>query len=155
MELSEHAVLAYISGPRNRFINPQFQIPHADGLGGTCPDFVVLDLKDQTVYVVEVTVSSKMNKLMTRVDARNFGWYEPLRNIIREFGEPFSNWTRYRTALFVRADCWNDVRSRIGAASDVAVIALDEVLRSWKWKWGKGNVPLNPMDRDIAPSSET
>ena len=58
MEVFEEAVLAYISAAPGRFVKPQYDIKYKDGVGGSCPDFVVIDYIKKTIYVVEVTTAS-------------------------------------------------------------------------------------------------
>jgi hypothetical protein len=33
----------------------------------------------------------------------------------------------------------------------VTVIALDNIMRSWKWNW-EGQIPVNPLNRDPCAS---
>ena len=46
MELFEESVLAYIAGPAERFVRPQFSLDYEGVARGSYPDFVALDYKD-------------------------------------------------------------------------------------------------------------
>ena len=41
MELFEEAVLAYLAGPPQRFVRPQFSLEYKGMPGGSYPDFVL------------------------------------------------------------------------------------------------------------------
>ena len=154
MELAEHAVLAYITGPPWRFVHPQFHLPYRDEQGGSCPDFVVLDFKEQAVFVVEVTAAWTIANLVGRVRPREVRWYRPLQSQLSQLDRFFSCWNAYRTALFVRADRYEAARQAFEGATDVSVIALDAIMRSWKWDWSEKRWPTNPLNVDV-PSRES
>ena len=53
MELFEESVLAYIAGPAERFVRPQFSLDYEGVARGSYPDFVALDYKDHVAYLVK------------------------------------------------------------------------------------------------------
>jgi hypothetical protein len=146
VELFEQAVLAYLTGPTLRFVRPQYSFTYRDGVGGSTPDFVVLDFAGPTAFVVEVTAAYNVETLIERVRERETRWYAPLRN---DLGAPHLSGIRWtlRTTIFVRGDRKEHVLKALGVESDVTVIALDDVMRSWKWNW-ENKTPINPLDRD-------
>lgn len=146
MELFEEAVLAYIAGPPQRFVRPQFSLAYQGGKGTSYPDFVVLDYKQHVAYVVEVSAAYNIAVLVGRVGERKKRWYDALRVHLNDLEGSFSSWG-IRTTLFVRADRREAVLEALQGAEDVTVIALDDVMRSWKWNW-EGQTPLNPLDHD-------
>ena len=80
MELFEEAVLAYLAGPPQRFVRPQFSLEYKGMPGGSYPDFVTLDYKDRVAYVVEVSAAYNIGGLIQRIRDREQRWYEPLRS---------------------------------------------------------------------------
>jgi hypothetical protein len=58
----------------------------------------------------------------------------------------FSSW-KLRTTVFVRADRKKAAVKALRVLNDVTVIALDDIMRPWKWNW-EGQNPVNPLDRD-------
>jgi hypothetical protein len=136
--------MTYLCGRPERFVSPQFSIPYADLKGGSCPDFVVLDFADSTVYVAEVTVASDSKKVMHRVIDRTMRWFEPLRSHFRNLNTIFTNWD-YHVTLFVRQEEIERARAATASFQDVSIISLDEVVFSWRWKWQLAGVPENPL----------
>ena len=151
MDLLEHAALAYITAPPWRFVHPQFNLPYREKRGGSCPDFVALDFKMSTIFVVEVTGSWDVSTLLERVGERQTRWYEPLRNVLSTTAPLVADWDR-RVALFVRGDRYDAVKQQVDDAYDVSVIAIEAVMRSWAWNWERKAYPLNPLDRDLPPA---
>jgi hypothetical protein len=144
MDQYEQAILDYINGPPERFINPQYTIPF-DGLtGGSCPDFVVLDLRCSTIYVVEVTAAADTKRVIPRVHDRESRWFTPLREYLKGLNPIFENW-RYRVTLFVRGEEEAHVKEAVAQLPDVSVVSLDRAVFSWRWKW-TGQRPDNPLE---------
>ena len=136
--------MTYLCGCPERFVSPQFSIPYADLKGGSCPDFVVLDFADSTVYVAEVTVASDSKKVMHRLIERTTRWFEPLQSHFRKLNSIFANWD-YHVALFVRHEEVERARAATASFQDVSIISLDEVVFSWRWKWKSDGIPENPL----------
>lgn len=148
MELFEESVLAYVAGPPGRFVRPQFSLEYEGAPGGSYPDFVALDYKDHVAYLVEVSAAYKIRRLIERVRDREKRWYKPLRSHLAGLDPSFVSW-RLRTTVFVRSDRKKAALKALHEAEDVTVIALDDIMRSWKWNW-EGQIPANPLNHDPA-----
>jgi hypothetical protein len=145
MEKFEESVLDYICGRPQRFVNAQFEIPF-DGLrGGSCPDFVVIDFADRTIYVVEVSVAAAVGRLVERVRARETRWLGPLRDHFRNLNPIFkdASWD-WHVTVFVRREQLEAAQQTFGADRNVSVLCLDDTVFSWRWDWGPG-IPANPL----------
>lgn len=145
MEKFEESVLEYICGRPQRFVNPQFAVEYEDSRGGSCPDFVVVDFLDSTIYVVEVTMASSIRALVERIGQRETRWIAPLRRHFQRLNEIFKipPW-EFHVTIFVRSEQLGPARKKFASETDVSVFALDEVIFPWRWNWQKG-IPLNPL----------
>jgi hypothetical protein len=93
-----------------------------------------------------VTAAYNIKTLVERVRDRETHRYARLRE---HLAAPHLNrieWT-IRTTVFVRGDRKQDARKALEKETDVTVIALDDIMRSWDRSWEK-QAPLNPLDRD-------
>ncbi|MBF0227926.1 MAG: hypothetical protein HQK76_20985 [Desulfobacterales bacterium] len=144
MDIFEDAVLTYISAAPGRFVSPQFTIAYENGIGGSCPDFVVLDFQSSTIYVAEVTVATNPATIFSRVLERETRWFAPLRNDISKLGAVFTSW-KYRVTLFIREEVCDSLRKKTAKMPDVSVISLDTVVFPWRWHW-QGQVAVNPLE---------
>ena len=142
MEVFEEAVLEYISAAPGRFVKPQYDLKYKDGVGGSCPDFVVIDYIKKTIYVVEVTTASNASTIISRIRERETRWFIPLKIEMSQWSESFTEW-KYRVTLFVRDSLIN--KKDIEAMNDVFVIYLDKIMLPWKWNWNEQQV-LNPLE---------
>lgn len=142
MEIFEEAVLAYISAAPGRFVKPQCDLKYKDGVGGSCPDFVVIDYMKKTIYVVEVTTASDASTIISRIRERETRWFIPLKIEMSQWSESFTEW-KYRVALFVRDSLIN--KKDIEGMNDVFVIHLDNIILPWKWNWNEQQA-LNPLE---------
>ena len=141
MEIFEEAVLAYISAAPGRFVKPQYDLKYKDGVGGSCPDFVVIDYIKKTIYVVEVTTASNASTIISRIREREKRWFMPLKNEMSQWNQSFTEW-KYRVTLFVRDSLVKKIENE--KISDVFVINFDKIIFPWKWEWEKQ--PLNPLE---------
>jgi hypothetical protein len=145
MDQYGEAVLDYLCGVRERFVNAQFTLPKVGLVHGRCPDFVVLDFADRTVYVVEVTVKADTKRLMAKVRERKTCWFTPLQHHFTELNDAFAEWD-YHVTLFVRDEQIKKVKQAIDGFPDVSVISLKAVLFSWNWDWqGDPKLPTNAL----------
>lgn len=151
MELTELAVLDYISRPPSRFVRPQCHLTFEAGAGGASPDFVVLDFEDNTVYVVEVSVAWDLTDLVDRVLKRQSVWYTALQEYGRTHNVSPLCWSNYRTAAFVRSDRYSHMLKKVEEHVDVSVISLDRVLLEWEWEWKAGNSAINSLNTHQGP----
>ena len=143
MDVFEEAVLSYATAPRTRFASPQFEIPWSGLDGGSCPDFVVLDFADITVYVIEVSAAARVGHLMEKLSSRQTRWLAPLR---RHFSEaiPALNAWDYHVTAFVRDELVSASRTKAAEWPDVSIISLDKVVLPWHWAWD-GQRAINPL----------
>ena len=125
MDIYEEAVLYYISSSSKRFINPQFDIAYNSekDIGGSLPDFVVLDFEDKTVYIIEVTRAYDIKNLLSKVSEREKRWILPIKETI---DSNFSEWD-YHITLFLREDRVKDAKDKLEKDVDVSVISLKKI----------------------------
>ena len=126
--------------------------------GGSCPDFVVLDLQTSTLVVVEVSANSNINELVEKVRDRRQRWYKPLAewwngfaigklNRLAEMGD-------LRVLCFVRQDRLLVADKRLGGADhpDVTWFPLEQTAFSHRY-WddrGRGLPDVRFPDRHPA-----
>lgn len=134
MDRFEEAVLDYISADRQRFISPQFYVPYENEMGGSCPDFVVVDFRDRTIYVIEVTSSSNIKGLYEKIEFRQSRWIKPLKNHFIKINTDFDSWD-YRVTAFVREDNKDDVQDKFADSTDVTVFSIEEISFPYSWDW--------------------
>jgi Holliday junction resolvase-like predicted endonuclease len=139
----EGLVLTYLTAPRNRFVSPQFTLSYEAGVGGACPDFVVLDFGNKTVYVVELTTKAAAAGLLERVQQRDTRWITPLRTHLGQMSPQFNDW-RYRVTLFVRPEICEDVQHATAQMDNVFVLSLANVV--FPWRNYQGPVAVNPLE---------
>jgi hypothetical protein len=142
MEIFEEAVLAYISAAPGRFVKPQYDLKYKDGVGGSCPDFVVIDYMKKTIYVVEVTTSSDASTINSRILESETRWFIPLKREMSELNESFIEWN-YRVTLFVRKSLVSKIKN--DSMSDVFVKSFGEIIFPWEWNW-KEKQAINPLE---------
>jgi len=116
---------------------------HADLKGGSCPDFLVLDFSDSTIYVVEVTSAAESKGIQGRIIEREIRWLSPVREHFSKLSATFSNWD-YHVTVFVRDEECENVKKLLVSQPDVSVISLDSVVFPWRWNW-EGSRPSNPL----------
>ena len=145
MDQYEQAVMEYISGPSDRFLNAQFTIPYDGTTGGSCPDFVALDFSDTTAYVIEVTTTADCKGLVGRVRERETRWFTPLKRRLQTLIPPLRKWDLHVT-LFVRDEQLETAKRAVSEFPDVSVISLSKALFSWNWDWqAETGSPRNPL----------
>ena len=90
----EHDIATYLTLDGHVFLAPQYNIAYDRELneGGTCPDFVALDLKLREVVIVEVTTAANMQPLIGRIEQRETRWYSPIRRKMKEVGVVEDGW---------------------------------------------------------------
>ena len=146
MDRFEEAVMDYISATPDCFLKTQLSLPWDKELkiGGSLPDFVVLDFRESTVYVVEVTTASSLKSILTKVDERQTRWYEPIRKYKSSWTALVKDWD-FRVCLFLREQVVGEALSKTSNFDDVSVISLDKVLTPWDWERGPENTVINPL----------
>lgn len=144
MDRYEEVVLDYITGDRYRFVNPQFHVPYKDNQGGSDPDFLVIDFRNQTVYVVEVTSSSSLSGLTVKVEERQTRWIEPIKKHLSGLNKVFDSWS-YRVTIFVREENEELAKQKMGIHQDVSIFTIESVAFPYKWKWSETG-PINSLE---------
>lgn len=144
MDQYEHAVLEYLCARPDRFVNWQFTIPFDGFKGGSCPDFVVLDFSDSTIYVVEVSSDADCTALVHRAAERETRWFRSLKDHLKRLNPMFERWECHVT-LFVRAEQVTRASHAVEGFADVSVISLANVVFGWNWNWQPGNLPINTL----------
>jgi hypothetical protein len=132
----EQDIATYLTLDGHVFLAPQYNIPFDRELneGGTCPDFVALDLKTQEVVVVEVTTASNVNPLFSRIEKRSTCWYGPIRRRLEEL-RIAKGW-QLRFLGFVRRASIPAARASFTSAHDVAFCAIEDATFIWDY-WDK------------------
>jgi len=152
MDLYEQAVLAYICGRPERFVSAQFTIRYDGFRGGSCPDFVVIDFADTTVYVIEVTAAADSKNVTGRIEEREKRWLQPLREHMTVLNPLFANWD-YHVTIFVREEQFQKAQQRVANFRDVSVISLSSVVFSWNWDWqAQTGAPSNVLREANKPA---
>jgi dsDNA-specific endonuclease/ATPase MutS2 len=102
MDIYEEVVLNYITSDSNRFVNPQFNIEYdkQDEIGGSLPDFIVLDFQAEIVFIVEVSTAWNIDKLISKVKEKDIRWIKPLKKHFSK-NTIIKDW-EYRVTLFLR-----------------------------------------------------
>ena len=125
MDIYEEAVMNYIlsSEKYTRFLNWQYKIKYdADKkIGGSLPDFVVLDFTMKKIYVIEVTTAWDVDSLLSRVKEKDSRWIEPLK--CNEF---LPKWP-FHVTVFIREERVDYFKKKIASIADVSVIPLSKV----------------------------
>jgi hypothetical protein len=148
MNQYEQALMEYICGQPDRFLNAQFTIPYEGETGGSCPDFLALDFSETTAYVVEVTATADCKGLIGRVREREARWFTPLRKHLCGLVPPLRDWDLHVT-LFVRDEQVANAEGAVRDFLDVSVIPLSRALFSWNWDWQVDTgLPRNALRSD-------
>jgi hypothetical protein len=148
MDQYEQAVMEYICGRPDRFLNAQFAIPYEDKSGGSCPDFLALDFSETTAHVVEVTATADCKGLISRVRERETRWFGPLRKHLLGLIPPLRGWDLHVT-LFVRDEQVANAERAVLDFPDVSVIPISRALFSWNWDWlADTGLPRNALRSD-------
>jgi len=146
MDRFEEAVMDYISANPDCFLKTQLALPWDKELniGGSLPDFVVLNFRENTVYVVEVTTASNLKSILTKVDERQTRWYEPIKKYKSSWTALIKSWD-FRVCLFLREQVAEEALFKTSNFDDVSVISLDKVLTPWNWERSSENTVINPL----------
>jgi hypothetical protein len=131
----EHAIATYLTLDGHVFLAPQYNVAYDRELneGGTCPDFVALDLKLREVIIVEVTAAVNIQPLIARIRQRETRWYNPIRRKMKEIGVIDENWGRTRFLGFVRSNNLLPAKQAFESASDVSFWAIEDATFPWSY----------------------
>lgn len=133
----EHDIATYLTLDGHVFLAPQYNVAYDRELndGGTCPDFVALDLKLREVVIVEVTAAANMQPLIGRIEQRELRWYNPVRRKMKEIGVVDDGW-KTRFLGFIRSQNLPLARARFEPPSDVSFWAIEDATFLWSY-WDK------------------
>jgi len=125
MDIYEEAVLNYITQSNQRFVNPQFSLAYdaKQDIGGSLPDFVVLDFKLKTIFIVEVSKAYDIKNLLAKAKKKEERWILPLGNII---DSELNQWN-YHVTLFVREERVKYARESLREMENISVISLKNI----------------------------
>jgi len=147
MDIYEEAVMRYLSAGGKRFVSHQYSIRFDQRKEWSCPDFIVIDFSDRTIYVAEVTTADNIDNIALKVRNKGSQWLTKLKESfdhnLREVVRNYEEWI----VVFVRKE---KVQSLIDKTKDierVSVKALDDVLYPWKWTWDEENIPVIDLKR--------
>ena len=135
MSEHEHDIAMYLTLDGYVFLAPQYNIIYDRGLndGGSCPDFVAIDLKLREVIIVEVTTAANMQPLIGRIRERHTRWYSPISRKIKEVGVVDDSWKPVRFLGFIRKHNLPLARRTFEAEADVAFWAIEDATFLWSY----------------------
>lgn len=145
-ELLEAMVGQYLSCNGKAFVCPQFDVRwDADrNLGGSNPDFVVLDFAKRDLVIVEITGNASVANLLDKVTERKTRWYVPIREKLAAEGALSCDPDLFKPRFlgFVRRDCVAPAQARFPDAADVHFEALEDVAFGWAyWEQRQAGLP--------------
>ena len=116
------------------FLAPQFQLIYDKELdsGGSNPDFVAIRPSWSEIFVVEVSVSGNLNRLVEKTRDRERQWLRALRQTLTAKRIINDDW-RIEVLAFIRQDQMAWFTSAIGQAADVHVWPIEFTLEPWRW----------------------
>ena len=131
----EADIATYLTLDGHVFIAPQYNIAYDRDLdeGGSCPDFVALDLKLREVVIVEVTAGADLKPLFGRIKQRETRWYGPIRRKLQEVGAIADDWRPTRFLGFIRHDGLELANRTFSSDADVAFCAIEQATFLWKY----------------------
>jgi hypothetical protein len=131
----EHDIATYLTLDGHVFLAPQYNVAYDRELneGGSCPDFVALDLKLREVVIVEVTAAANIQPLIGRIQQRETRWYSPIRRKMKDVGVVDDGWKPTRFLGFVRSYNLLLARRTFESASDVSFWAIEDATFLWSY----------------------
>lgn len=136
-ELLEAMVGQYLSCNGKAFVCPQFEVAwNGDrNLGGSSPDFVVLDFANRDLVIVEVTGNASVANLLGKIDERQTRWYVPIREKLASEGALSCDPGGFKPRFlgFVRRECIASAQAQFSGAADVHFEALEDVAFGWTY----------------------
>lgn len=105
-DLYEAMVADFLTLNGRAFICPQYYIPHDPErqVGGSSPDFIVLDFDNRDMVIVEVSAASNLNNLFERIKNREARWFGPARERLLQSGAITAEWPTPRFLGFIRRE---------------------------------------------------
>ena len=132
---NEHDIATYLTLDGHTFLAPQYNVAYNRELneGGSCPDFVALDLKRREVIIVEVTAASNLKPLFIRIRERKTRWYKPIWRKMGETGFLDDGWKPMRFLGFIRQANVALAQDTFKSEHDVAFWAIEEATFPWSY----------------------
>ncbi len=130
----ESLVELYLTRGGRVFLSPQYDVAFDKEArdGGSCPDFVALDMEHREVIIVEVTSASNLTSLCQRVTERKTRWFEPIRR--RMEGDKIINpeW-KMRFIGFVRENLAVEAKAIFAIDADVCFFPIEKAAFSFAY----------------------
>lgn len=144
---AETCVMEYLTRNGLAFVCPQFEIPYAAGFGGSSPDFVVIDAHNSDIAVVEVTTSSDLKGLLSRIEARQKRWFKPLAEALGTMSLLVKPLPPIRLISFIRGELVNRAYQQLNKTcedqeappNDVTFVAIEDASFPWSYWQGREN----------------
>lgn len=135
MQDHERDIATYLTLDGHVFLAPQYNVAYDRELdeGGSCPDFVALDLKLRQIIIVEVTTAANITPLIERVRQRETRWYGPIRRKMSEIGVVDDGWKPTRFLGFIRKPNLPLAKKTFEAEADVAFWAIEDATFLWSY----------------------
>ena len=81
MNRYEKVALEYITANPYHYVNTHLAIPGKNGYAINVPDIVVHNIINNDFFVVEITSSYDISKLLNKVKDRDNTWYIPINSL--------------------------------------------------------------------------
>jgi hypothetical protein len=129
----ELAIATYLTVDGQVFLAPQYNVAFDPTFneGGSCPDFVALDLKHREVVVVEVSYAANWKPVAERAKQRQGRWYRPIGRKLRELGIIDDSWNGPRFLGFVRRANVEAANASFASEADVIFCAIEDATFPW------------------------
>jgi len=135
MEFVYEAIVGAFLTRNHRFVCPQYSIK-SNGGDWRSLDFVVLDLEEKRVILVEVTTAEDLGDFVGRaVELHDQGREKVRKQLVAGF-RAYPNIAEWpiEIHLFVREDREGDLRKRLEKRKlQFKVFTLEHAFRRWKW----------------------
>jgi hypothetical protein len=147
MNRYEEVALEYITANPYNYVNTHLAIPGKNGHANNVPDIVVHNIKSNDFFVIEITSSYDIGKLLNKVMDRHSTWYNPIKKMYSAIYPDFE----ISTVLFIRDDILEKTERYLkkNDITDVKLITLEEASFGWKFDWKNQedgiHYPLNTL----------
>ena len=133
MDIYEELVLQYLTKDAHIFVNPQYSIRGDTGLEWSCPDYVALDFRNRSVWVVEVSSAQRPTTLHERVRRRDHQWIANLRAQLTANRVVDDSWKHYVVDVFLRRDAVAPFQREFRHDPAVRIHVLEDLRPPWEW----------------------
>jgi len=128
-------IATYLTLDGHVFLAPQYNVAFDREMneGGSCPDFVALDLKLREVIIVEVTAAANIQPLIGRIRHRETRWFNPIQRKMMEIGVVDDSWKSTRFLGFIRKSNLLLASRNFEGEADVAFYAIEDATFLWSY----------------------